>query len=118
MRNGLVGVGNGKYRAPAPFFIGPCILPSQVDPTAKLPVLVFVHGGSFHTGYAGQKPPTALLDEEDIVLVSPQYRLGPLGECGPGPAWAAAASRSAKPLKSPGGRIRGSASARCVPRGV
>ncbi|KAK3926489.1 Carboxylesterase 3B [Frankliniella fusca] len=50
----------------------------QVNSSAKLPVLVFVHGGSFLTGWAGEKNPQGLLDH-DMVLVSPQYRLGPLG---------------------------------------
>ncbi|XP_052131381.1 cholinesterase 1-like [Frankliniella occidentalis] len=55
-----------------------CSVLAQVDSAAKLPVLVFVHGGSFLTGSAGEKNPQALLDH-DMVLVSPQYRLGPLG---------------------------------------
>lgn len=50
----------------------------KVDPSAKLPVLVFVHGGAFHYGYSGMKTPHGLLDD-DMILVSPQYRLGPLG---------------------------------------
>ncbi|XP_049789892.1 cholinesterase 2-like [Schistocerca nitens] len=46
--------------------------------TAKLPVLVYVHGGAFVGGSSQQVQPHFLLDH-DIVLVAPQYRLGPLG---------------------------------------
>ncbi|GAB0089472.1 Carboxylic ester hydrolase [Sergentomyia squamirostris] len=42
------------------------------------PVIVYIHGGGFIEGDAGQFPPNYLL-EKDIVLVVPQYRLGPLG---------------------------------------
>lgn len=52
--------------------------PLQVDPNAKLPVLVFIHGGTFLTGSSSIKNPQGLLDQ-DMILVSPQYRLGPLG---------------------------------------
>ncbi|XP_059608241.1 glutactin-like [Phlebotomus argentipes] len=42
------------------------------------PVMVYIHGGGFIEGDAGQFPPNYLL-EKDVVLVVPQYRLGPLG---------------------------------------
>uniref|UniRef100_A0AAG5DNU9 Carboxylesterase type B domain-containing protein n=1 Tax=Anopheles atroparvus TaxID=41427 RepID=A0AAG5DNU9_ANOAO len=48
------------------------------DPSAKRPVAVYIHGGGFYSGSAAQHPPEYLL-EKDIVLVVPQYRLGPLG---------------------------------------
>uniref|UniRef100_A0A182Y732 Carboxylesterase type B domain-containing protein n=1 Tax=Anopheles stephensi TaxID=30069 RepID=A0A182Y732_ANOST len=48
------------------------------DTTAKRPVAVYIHGGGFYSGSAAQHPPEYLL-EKDIVLVVPQYRLGPLG---------------------------------------
>uniref|UniRef100_A0A903Z0J2 Carboxylesterase type B domain-containing protein n=1 Tax=Anopheles minimus TaxID=112268 RepID=A0A903Z0J2_9DIPT len=48
------------------------------DTSAKRPVAVYIHGGGFYSGSAAQHPPEYLL-EKDIVLVVPQYRLGPLG---------------------------------------
>jgi hypothetical protein len=41
--------------------------------------MVYIHGGSFRLGSAQEYWPNYLL-EEDVVLVVPQYRLGPLGE--------------------------------------
>ncbi|XP_053676821.1 esterase E4-like [Anopheles nili] len=46
--------------------------------TDNRPVMVFIHGGGFVTGAASIFEPDYLL-EKDIVLVSIQYRLGPLG---------------------------------------
>ncbi|XP_059468441.1 bile salt-activated lipase-like [Neocloeon triangulifer] len=50
----------------------------NIDPTANLPVVVFIHGGAFNTGssrlYGGNK-----FMDHDVVLVVPHYRLGPLG---------------------------------------
>ncbi|KAG8252389.1 hypothetical protein J6590_057810 [Homalodisca vitripennis] len=43
-----------------------------------LPVMFYIHGGSFRVGSARDFLPDFLL-EEDIVLVVIQYRLGPLG---------------------------------------
>lgn len=40
--------------------------------------MVFIHGGAFTQGNSKMHPPNYLL-ENDIVLVVPQYRLGPLG---------------------------------------
>ncbi|XP_052862722.1 glutactin-like [Anopheles cruzii] len=48
------------------------------DTAAKRPVAIYIHGGGFYCGGAAQHPPEYLL-EKDIVLVVPQYRLGPLG---------------------------------------
>ncbi|XP_059477475.1 carboxylesterase 1E-like [Neocloeon triangulifer] len=42
------------------------------------PVFVAIHGGSFLSGMSSSLKPGFLL-EKDIVLVVPQYRLGPLG---------------------------------------
>ncbi|XP_037025276.1 glutactin-like [Bradysia coprophila] len=42
------------------------------------PVMVYLHGGSLYEGAAFHHPPNYLL-EKDVVLVVPQYRLGPLG---------------------------------------
>lgn len=46
--------------------------------TANQPVMVYIHGGSFYLGGASDHPPNYLL-EKNIVLVVPQYRLGPPG---------------------------------------
>lgn len=40
--------------------------------------MVYIHGGAFIDGATFHHPPNYLL-EKDIVLVVPQYRLGPLG---------------------------------------
>ncbi|XP_068159561.1 glutactin [Drosophila tropicalis] len=46
--------------------------------TAKLPVLVYIHGEYLYEGSNSEAPPDYLL-EKDVVLVTPQYRLGPFG---------------------------------------
>ncbi|XP_045601203.2 carboxylic ester hydrolase [Procambarus clarkii] len=43
-----------------------------------LPVMVFIHGGAFYCGSAGEYPPYVFLNH-DVVLVVLQYRLGMLG---------------------------------------
>ena len=50
----------------------------SLDVTAKKPVLVFIHGGAFIYGDSTRMTGEYLL-EEDLVLVTLQYRLGPLG---------------------------------------
>ncbi|XP_063236892.1 carboxylesterase 4A-like [Bacillus rossius redtenbacheri] len=52
--------------------------PSLNTSGSGLPVMVFFHGGSFRVGSARDFRPEFLLDR-DILLVVPQYRLGPLG---------------------------------------
>jgi acetylcholinesterase len=47
--------------------------------TGLLPVLVFFHGGGWLCGNAEIYGPQYLLDR-DIILVVPNFRLGPLGE--------------------------------------
>ncbi|KAH8282662.1 hypothetical protein KR054_009029 [Drosophila jambulina] len=46
--------------------------------TASMPVLVYIHGEYLYEGSNSEAPPDYLL-EKDIVLVTPQYRLGPFG---------------------------------------
>uniref|UniRef100_A0A182PTU1 Carboxylic ester hydrolase n=1 Tax=Anopheles epiroticus TaxID=199890 RepID=A0A182PTU1_9DIPT len=48
------------------------------DLAARRPVMVFVHGGGFHEGSAKNQTGEYLM-EKDVVLVTIQYRLGPLG---------------------------------------
>ena len=50
----------------------------SLDVTAKKPVLVYIHGGAFIAGDSRRFTGQYLL-EEDLVLVTLQYRLGPLG---------------------------------------
>ncbi|KAF4522312.1 hypothetical protein B566_EDAN011313 [Ephemera danica] len=50
----------------------------QLDETASLPVIVFYHGGAFRYGSAHMYGAGRFMDE-DVVLVLPHYRLGPLG---------------------------------------
>ncbi len=55
-------------------------LPTQVPPPEGFPVMVYLHGGGFTSGaaaepiYRGHR-----LAEEGVVVVAPNYRLGPLG---------------------------------------
>ncbi|XP_055856128.1 glutactin-like [Episyrphus balteatus] len=46
--------------------------------TGNYPVLVYIHGEGLFDGRNNEAPPEYLL-EKDIVLVTPQYRLGPFG---------------------------------------
>ena len=45
----------------------------------KQPVMAFIHGGSFVTGSAAEVDPTLLALENQVVVVTMNYRLGPLG---------------------------------------
>ncbi|SDE80921.1 carboxylesterase family protein [Pseudonocardia oroxyli] len=59
-------------------------LPADVRPEERLPVLVWIHGGSYETG-AGDAPvydPRALVEEQRLVVVTVGYRLGLLGYLG------------------------------------
>jgi len=48
------------------------------DSNPKLPVMVYIHGGSFMLGgYIGAGPGKLL--ERDMIIVAMQYRVGPLG---------------------------------------
>lgn len=51
---------------------------TKVSESAKKPVMVYVHGGSFSVGSSKEFSPKYLL-EGNIVLVIPQYRLDALG---------------------------------------
>ncbi|XP_055534127.1 glutactin-like [Wyeomyia smithii] len=56
--------------------INVCVYTKNLN--AKKPVIVYIHGGMFFTGAASHFPPNYIM-EKDVVLVVPQYRLGPLG---------------------------------------
>ncbi|KAL1116582.1 hypothetical protein AAG570_005054 [Ranatra chinensis] len=51
----------------------------KIDKTAKMPVMVFIHGGGFRCGDPGPKGRAQFLMDQDVVLVKMTYRLGPLG---------------------------------------
>ncbi|XP_055706066.1 glutactin-like [Phlebotomus papatasi] len=83
-----------KYGTPAPSYNTILAVPKEkitpdledcinlcvytTDINASKPVMVYIHGGGFFTGSASQHPANYLL-EKDVVLVVPQFRLGPLG---------------------------------------
>lgn len=59
-------------------------LPPDVGPSEALPVMVWIHGGSYTSG-AGDMPatdPAALVAEQRVIVVSVTYRLGILGYLG------------------------------------
>ncbi|WP_204263195.1 carboxylesterase family protein [Geodermatophilus normandii] len=59
-------------------------VPEDAGPGAGLPVMVWVHGGSYVSG-AGDAPaydPAALVREQRVVVVGVTYRLGVLGFLG------------------------------------
>ncbi|MPC25228.1 Venom carboxylesterase-6 [Portunus trituberculatus] len=52
--------------------------PKAKDSRPHLPVMVYIHGGGFVCGSTSEYPPYPLLNE-DVVIVTLQYRLGILG---------------------------------------
>ena len=59
-------------------------LPSDADVHSSLPVMVWIHGGSYTSG-AGDAPmydPIALVREQGVIVVSITYRLGLFGYLG------------------------------------
>lgn len=54
-------------------------LPSEMNDDALKPVIVFIHGGGFHTGSALLEAGPRYLMDRDIVYVNMNYRLGFLG---------------------------------------
>lgn len=59
----------------APAFTADSV-PSDAD---RLPVMVFIHGGSNIWGYGGQYNSETLATRHNMVVVTVNYRLGPLG---------------------------------------
>ncbi|MDC0067672.1 carboxylesterase family protein [Gammaproteobacteria bacterium] len=57
----------------------PQILNTLNSTTDKLPAMVFIHGGGHVVGHAAEKDWSALALEHNIVVISLQFRLGPLG---------------------------------------
>jgi para-nitrobenzyl esterase len=52
---------------------------TQLSASAKLPVIVYFHGGSNTAGYSQLTPLGPALSRLGVVVVSANYRLGPLG---------------------------------------
>lgn len=50
----------------------------DIEPSEKMSVIFFIHGGGYMSGGSSWHGPDLLLDE-DIVLVTINYRLGPFG---------------------------------------
>lgn len=54
--------------------------PAGLDaPSGDLPVMVWIHGGSWRTGAGANYDASALAVEGDVVVVTINYRLGPFG---------------------------------------
>ncbi len=53
--------------------------PANVDASEGLPVLFWIHGGSFTTGAGSEYDPRRLVETNEILVVTINYRLGPLG---------------------------------------
>jgi para-nitrobenzyl esterase len=52
---------------------------TQLSTNAKLPVMVYFHGGSNTSGYGHMTPLGPTLSRLGVVVVSANYRLGPMG---------------------------------------
>ncbi|XP_068250011.1 venom carboxylesterase-6-like [Palaemon carinicauda] len=52
--------------------------PKPHEENARLPIMVFIHGGGFFAGSSNEYAPHVMMNH-DIVLVTIQYRLGMLG---------------------------------------
>ena len=49
------------------------------DSSKKLPVMMWIHGGANVVGSAHTYDPSSLVSNHDVVVVTIQYRMGPLG---------------------------------------
>ena len=60
--------------------------PWDAAPGDDLPVMVWIHGGSYETGGGDEaySDPLALVSEQRVIVVTVTYRLGPLGFLGGG----------------------------------
>jgi para-nitrobenzyl esterase len=53
--------------------------PANVAASQRLPVLFWIHGGSFTSGAGSDYDPRRLVETNGIIVVTINYRLGPLG---------------------------------------
>ncbi|KAK7496738.1 hypothetical protein BaRGS_00011947 [Batillaria attramentaria] len=62
--------------------------PADSDPqTSSRPVMIFIHGGGFFMGDAPPYRPTKLVADGGVIVVTIQYRLGPLSFLSTGDDW-------------------------------
>jgi para-nitrobenzyl esterase len=53
---------------------------APAEPAEDLvPVMVWIHGGAFTLGSANDNPPSQIVERSGVIVVSINYRLGPLG---------------------------------------
>lgn len=59
-------------------------VPRDTAPGEVLPVMVWIHGGSYETGGGDEtySDPSLLVEEQRVIVVTLSYRLGPLGFLG------------------------------------
>ncbi|HTV18856.1 MAG TPA: carboxylesterase family protein [Polyangiaceae bacterium] len=53
--------------------------PARRDPSVRLPVMVWIHGGSFVSGAGSIYDPRRLVESGEVIVVTINYRLGMLG---------------------------------------
>ena len=55
--------------------------PENIDENVKLPVMFWIHGGGNTWGYSASNlsTPKEFLNKHDVIIVTTNYRLGPLG---------------------------------------
>ncbi|XP_067658555.1 bile salt-activated lipase-like [Haliotis asinina] len=53
--------------------------PASITQTTKIPVIVWIHGGGFIAGDAFTYDPSSIVAHGQVIVVTIQYRLGPLG---------------------------------------
>jgi para-nitrobenzyl esterase len=53
--------------------------PSNANPRSKLPVFVWIHGGALVSGAGSDYDPSVMVADNDIIVVTINYRLGSLG---------------------------------------
>src|SRR5277367_3076771 len=53
--------------------------PSNVNPRSRLPVFVWIHGGALVNGAGSDYDPSVMVADNNIIVVTINYRLGSLG---------------------------------------
>jgi para-nitrobenzyl esterase len=53
--------------------------PSNATPTSKLPVFIWIHGGALNNGAGSDYDPSVMVAENNIIVVTINYRLKSLG---------------------------------------
>jgi para-nitrobenzyl esterase len=53
--------------------------PSNVNPRSRLPVFVWIHGGALVSGAGSDYDPSVMVADNNIIVVTINYRLGSLG---------------------------------------